>query len=65
LRKDLAALATPEAAWFDPPTVRDDLRFVLEQATVADRPPLEVALSEADYACREGSGIAVVPPPAT
>lgn len=62
---ELAALATQEAAWFGPETVRDDLRLLLEQSADAGRPPIELALDEADYACRYGTGIAIVPPPAT
>lgn len=63
--EELAALATQEAAWFDPETVRDDLRLVLEQAAHAGRPLVELALFEADYACRYGTGVAIVPLPAT
>lgn len=62
--EELAALATQDAAWFDPETVRVDLRLVLEQAADASRPSIELALSEADHACRHGTGIAIVPPPA-
>jgi hypothetical protein len=51
-----------EPGWFPPEPVRDDLRSVLARAAKSDRATIEVALEEVDYACSEGSGVAVVPP---
>jgi hypothetical protein len=51
-----------EPGWFDPEPIRDELRLVLGRAAASDRAAVQQALSEADYACRYGTGIAVVPP---
>ena len=51
-----------QPAWFGPESVRDDHRLILKQADEPDRPALEAILSEADYACRFSTGMAVVPP---
>jgi len=51
-----------EPGWFDPEPIRDELRLVLGRAAESDRAAVQQALSEAYYACRYGTGIAVVPP---
>ena len=59
----LALRTTGEPGWFGPEPVRDDLVRLRNEAAVEDhRTAVEAALSEAEYACRYGTGMAVVPP---
>lgn len=59
----LVLRTTGEPGWFGPEPVRDDLRRILDEVAVeAHRIAVEAALSEAEYACRYGTGMAVVPP---
>jgi hypothetical protein len=57
-----AVHAAGEPGWFSPEPVRDDLRAILVRAAASDRAAVEAALAEVDYACSEGSGVAVIPP---
>lgn len=59
----LRTVGTP--AWFSPEPVRDELLVVQHRVVEADREAVDVALSEAEYACRYGTGVAVVPPSGT